>query len=90
MRWTDGAVGDTYSIGTGRYDVTGPAAEIELVQPVSRHLLCESSNFVFVTLHTPDGVCYAYPDRQRYPLQAVQQSIHSRRLQAEQSCVCQC
>ena len=57
VRWTNGAVGDTYSIGTGRYDVTGPAAEIEMVQPVSRHLLCESSNFACCDIaHTRWGM----------------------------------
>ena len=28
---SDGASGDVYSIGTGRYDITGPAVEINLV-----------------------------------------------------------
>lgn len=28
---SDGAVGDVYSIGTGRMDITGPAVEINLV-----------------------------------------------------------
>ena len=29
--WTNGAVGDVYYIGTGRYDITGPAVETEMV-----------------------------------------------------------
>jgi hypothetical protein len=29
---SDGATGDTYSIGTGRYDITGPAVEINMVR----------------------------------------------------------
>lgn len=28
---SDGATGDVYSIGTGRYDITGPAVEINMV-----------------------------------------------------------
>lgn len=32
VHWCDGAVGDTYSIGTGRYDITGPSVEVEMVQ----------------------------------------------------------
>ena len=28
---TNGAVGDVYSIGIGRYDITGPAVEIRMV-----------------------------------------------------------
>ena len=28
---SDGAIGDVYSIGTGRYDITGPAVEINMV-----------------------------------------------------------
>ena len=28
---TDGSTGDVYSIGTGRYDITGPAVEINMV-----------------------------------------------------------
>ena len=30
--WTSGAVGDVYFIGTGRYDITGPAVETEMVR----------------------------------------------------------
>ena len=31
VQWTEGTTGDVYSIGTGRYDITGPAVEINLV-----------------------------------------------------------
>ena len=37
VHWSDGAVGDVYYIGTGRYDITGPAAETEMVL---RSLIC--------------------------------------------------
>lgn len=29
--WTNRAFGDVYYIGTGRYDITGPAVETEMV-----------------------------------------------------------
>ena len=38
VHWGDGAVGDVYYIGTGRYDITGPAAETEMV------CVCEREN----------------------------------------------
>ena len=36
---SDGATGDVYSIGTGRYDITGPAVEINLVCNMQLQLL---------------------------------------------------
>ena len=38
VRWGDGAVGDVYYIGTGRYDITGPAAETEMVLNTMCHI----------------------------------------------------
>ena len=38
VRWGDGAVGDVYYIGTGRYDITGPAAETEMVLNTMCHV----------------------------------------------------
>ena len=31
MHWADGTTGDVYSIGISRYDITGPAVEINMV-----------------------------------------------------------
>ena len=40
VQWTDGAVGDVYYIGTGRYDITGPAVETEMVWRVLQFIKC--------------------------------------------------
>ena len=76
---------DTYLIGTGRYDVTGPAAEIEMVRMyLVRYKRCCNRYIAFVFVHTAhthththtDGICSSHTDHSWYSLQAVVACLH--------------